>query len=138
MLLVAGLSLWRGRWEERTVSLGIIAGSVATAVFQNRANWNAPQWGDLMVDVAYLALLCWVSLRSDRLWPLFAAAFQLISVIVFAARMADKRVGALAPYTYEVMWSYLILVSVLVGIGMRWKAVHDASRGAPFSPSTGS
>jgi hypothetical protein len=137
MALVAGLSLWRGGWAERTVALGMVVSSIATALFQNTHDWSAPQWGDLTVDAIYLALLLGVALRSKRLWPLFAAAFQLIAVVVYAARIVDSRVGARSPFTAGVIWSYLILVSVVVGLWLHRHSRSTAGRSTSPSPSIG-
>ncbi len=116
MLAVAGLSLWRGGWAERTVAFTIIVGSLATAVFQNTRDPSAPQWGDLAVDGVCLIVFVGVALRSRRLWPLFAAAFQLIAVVIYVARLADVHMGGRSPFAAGVIWSYLILVAVAVGV----------------------
>ena len=94
MLGAAVLAYWRGGWAERTVAVGMVISSIATALVQNTQDFSATQWGDLVVDGSYLALLVWVALRSNRIWPLFAAAFQLVAVFIYFARMADLRVGA--------------------------------------------
>lgn len=116
MLTTAGVSLWRGGWAERTVSLGMIVASIVSAVVQNRRDWNGTQWGDFAVDVAYLALIVGVALKSDRLWTLCAAGFQLVAVVIYFARIVDMKVGALAPYRAVVIWDYLVLVAVIVGV----------------------
>lgn len=128
MLLVAALAAWRGKWAERTIAFGMVIDSVATNVLQNTHDWKAPQWADLAVDTAYLIVMLWVALKSDRLWPLWAAAFQLIDVAVYVAFVADMRVGALAPFLAIEIWSYLILIVVAVGTLTRPRAA---------SPSTG-
>jgi hypothetical protein len=115
MLAVAAVALWRGGWAERTVALGMIADSIASGIMQNRTNWASPQWADLTIDIVYLAVMLWVALKSDRLWPLWAAAFQLIDVAIYFAFIVDARIGALAPYWAIEIWSYLILIVIVVG-----------------------
>jgi hypothetical protein len=134
MLATVALSLWRGAWPERTVAVGMFVGSISTALFQDKTHINAHQWADLAVDIAYLCLLAGVALRSNRWWPLWATAFQLINVVLYAARLADERVGALAPYRASVIWSYLILVTVVVGV---WMCERQRSQSLG-SPATGS
>ena len=130
MLSVAGLSLWRGGWAERLVAWGMVVSSIATPIFENTRDWSSIQWGDLAVDTIYLALLVWVALRNQRLWTLFPAAFQFVSVVLYGARAADWRIGALTPYIAEEIFSYLILVTVVVGVWLRWR-----DRSARISPS---
>jgi hypothetical protein len=128
MLIVAALAAWRGGWEERTIAFGMVVDAVVSAVFENQRDWNAPQWADLAVDLVYLAVMVWVALKSNRLWPLWAAAFQVIDVVVYLAFVADVRVGAWASYTAIVIWSYLILIVIVVGTLTRRS--HPVSRPA--------
>jgi hypothetical protein len=130
MLAVAGFAYWRGGWPERTVALATIVGSVAGGALQNTHDWTKIQWGDMAVDVAYLWVVLFVAIRSDRFWPLFAAAFQLISVFIYIADMADRGVGPRAPYLANVIWSYLILICIVVGTGNYWRRQRP-------SPATG-
>jgi hypothetical protein len=121
MLAVCAFTFWRGGAPERIASSLLIVGSVAAGIVQNRHDFSQTQWGDLVVDVAFLAILLWLALRTDRHWPMFAAAFQLISVITYVARMVDSRVGALAPYQAVVIWSYMILGAISVGTILHWR-----------------
>ncbi len=129
MIAVAGLAAWRGRWEERTIAFGMVVDSLAANVFQNTHDWTAPQWADLAIDGGYLIVMVWVALRSNRMWPLFAAAFQLIDVAIYLAFIADGRVGALAPYFAIAIWSYLILIVIVIGTLTRPKLQSSPSIG---------
>ncbi|HEY5410808.1 MAG TPA: hypothetical protein VIJ94_08775 [Caulobacteraceae bacterium] len=131
MLAVAALALWRGGWPERTIAFGMVVDSIASGILQNTRDWGAPQWADLAIDVIYLAVMIWVALRSDRWWPLWAAAFQVISIAIYVARMVDPRVGALAPFTAGVIWSYLILVVVAIGALGRRAGGANQTAGSP-------
>ena len=59
----------------------LLAAAAATAV----AGYGFPQpegnirWPVMLVDVALAVSLIWVALTADRLWPLLAAALQLIT-----------------------------------------------------------
>ena len=129
MIGVAGLAIWRGRWEERTIALGMVVDSLAASMFQNTQDWSAPQWADLTIDLAYLILMVWVALKSRRVWPLFAPAFPLIDVAIYLAFIADGRVGALAPYYAIAIWSYLILIVIAIGTLAQPKPLRSSSIG---------
>ncbi len=122
MLAVCGFALWKGGRPERIVALASVVASIATALLQNRRDWISPQWGDLAVDCTFLAVLLWLALRSNRHWPMWAAAFQLLGVVIYVARLADVRVGALAPFLAGEIWSYLVLASLAVGTWFYWQA----------------
>jgi hypothetical protein len=121
MLGVLALALWRGGWPERLASGGMVVDSIASALVQNTHDWSQTQWADLAVDVVYLGVLLWLALRSNRFWPMWAAAFQVLSVVIYVARMADRTVGARAPYNAVVILSYLILVAIAVGTFGVWR-----------------
>ena len=135
MLAVAAYALWRGGWAERTLAFGMVVDSFASGILQNKRDWAAPQWADLGIDIVYLIVMVWVALKSDRMWLLWAAGFQLVSVVIYFARIADMQVGAFAPYMATVIWSYLILVVITVGT---WLHHRRRASGEPFRPrSTG-
>lgn len=121
MLAVSGFALWRGGWVERAAALANILAWSASAVMQNRHNWVDPQWGVLGVDVAFLAFLLWLVVRTDRIWILPAAAFQLLAVVTHAAMLADDGVRAWAYITALILWSYMVLITLAVGTYSYWR-----------------
>jgi hypothetical protein len=125
MLSTVAVAFWRGGWTERLASIGMVVDSIASALLQNTHDWSQTQWADLAVDAAYLVLLVGLALKSNRYWPLWAAAFQFLSVMIYLGRMADRRVGAAAPYWAVVIWSYLILIAIAVGV---WGEVRRRDR----------
>jgi hypothetical protein len=131
MLAVCALAFWRGGWPERTAAIGMLVDSLSSGLLQNTHDWGQTQWADLAIDVAYLALLLWLALRSHRFWPLFAAAFQLLSVVIYVARMADYSVGARATYNAVVILGYLILLAIVYGIVGRWRRSIGPRAGPP-------
>ncbi len=135
MFAVAAYALWRGGRAERIIACGMVVDSLASGVLQNTRDWSAPQWADLGIDIVYLIVMVWVALRSARMWPLWAAGFQLVSVAVYFARIADMKVGAFAPYLGTVIWSYLILVVIAVGTWLHHR--DHVSAAHPPSPSIG-
>ncbi len=122
MLSVSGIAIWKGGRPERIVAVVNILASIASALVQDTRHWLDPQWGMLGVDLAFLAVLLWLALRSDRHWPMWAAAFQLLGVVTYVARMTDYRVGALAPFTAGVIWSYLVLLTLMIGTWAHWRS----------------
>jgi hypothetical protein len=130
MFAAVAIAFWRGGWPERLAALGMVADSIASALLQNTHDWSRTQWGDLTVDGAYLAMLVWLALKTNRYWPMWAAAFQLLSVLIYLARMADRRVGALAPYAAVEIWSYLILIAIAVGSFGHWQTRRAEVRSA--------
>lgn len=114
MTLVSGAALWRGGAPEKRVAVANVAAWFLTPLTYDV---NAPglQWGVLGVDALFLGYLLFLALTTDRLWLLFATAFQLLGIVTHLAMAADSGVPAL-PYRWGlVIWSYLVLAALAVG-----------------------
>jgi hypothetical protein len=83
--------------------------------------WAGAQWGAFGADVCLLFLLTAIALRSPRFWPLFAAAFQLLCVVIHVARMMDPGVRAWAYATGQVIFSQWVFFAVGVGVFTHWR-----------------
>ncbi|HEY9236436.1 MULTISPECIES: hypothetical protein [Phenylobacterium] len=116
MFVVSAYAVWRGGRVERLVAGANVVAWVLTVAVQNRQDWLHPQWGVLAVDVAFLILLLGLVVRTTRGWVMPAAAFQLLAVVTHMAIMADKGVRAWAYLTALILWSYLVLISLAVGV----------------------
>ena len=128
MVLVSGGALWRGGIPEKRVAVANVAAWFLTPLAYDR-DLTGLQWGVLGVDGLFLAYLLFLALTTDRLWLLFATAFQLLGIVTHVAMGVDEGVPAL-PYRWGlVIWSYLTLAALAVGA---W--VHrdqPVSTGAP-------
>lgn len=115
MLSVSAYAFLRGGAPERVVSIANILAWFLTPLVYDRQHWFAPQIGVMLVDVGFLFLLLQQALTTNRIWLLFAAAFQFLGVITHLAIVADGTVRAL-PYRWGlVIWSYMVLVSLAAG-----------------------
>ena len=115
MLVMCGVVLWRGDRAAKLAGLACVAAWFFTPIAHFTHSWVGPQWGILSVDLLLLLSLLWLALRSDRIWLLFAAAFQLLEVVMHLAMAADRSVAPL-PYALGLaIWSYLVLLTVGVG-----------------------
>jgi bacteriorhodopsin len=119
------------------VAAGFVLGWIATPLLRN-PRWEAPQWAGLVIDALFLILLVTVALRSQRYWPLFAAAFQLLAVLTHFARMIDPGVRAWAYYTAGIIWTYVTLAALAVGAYNRWRErSQPAAKAAPVMAEPG-
>lgn len=111
MLGACGVAVWRGRDEERLATAAILA-DWALTVFVYRSGTSDTQWGVLLVDAAQFAVFLWIALRTARYWPLPTAAFALLQLVTHLAHAADPTVGGWSYSTAELIWSYLLLMTV--------------------------
>jgi hypothetical protein len=77
---VFGTSAMAWKWgglDEKLAASGFIIATIASN-FANRSNYTNTETGILIIDLLLLAGLVVLALRSDRFWPMWAAAFQLV------------------------------------------------------------
>lgn len=126
ILLVSAFALWRGSAIERLVAIANMLAWITTMVVQDRLSWINPlswvnpQWGVLIVDLAFAALLLTLAARKDRTWLLFAAAFQVLGVVTHVAMIVDDGFRAQTYLAGLIIWSYLVLASLGVGTWLNW------------------
>lgn len=126
-MTVCAIAAVRGRNEERLAAGGLLAGWALTMVAY-RYQGHQTEWGILLIDVALLALLAGIALRSARYWPLFAAGFHLLAVVTHVARSVDPSVTGWAYITAEIIWGYLLAFAIGYGA---WTAPRQAQANAP-------
>lgn len=119
-LSICGLALWKGEWPERVIATAYLFGWGATELLTDRS-FPHIQWTTLALDILALAVALLVAFRSNRLWVLWVAGFRILAVVTHIARLLDPKVGGWAYITAGVMWGYLVLIALAVGV---WGSVR--------------
>ncbi|WP_310497677.1 hypothetical protein [Sandarakinorhabdus sp.] len=104
---------WGGR-DEKIAALGFLLATLATSL-ANQSQYAHTETGVLVVDLALLAGLLTLALRSDRFWPMWAAAFQLVGITVHVASMTEQGDFAWAYAVGLIFWSYPVLLALMAG-----------------------
>lgn len=115
LLAAAGVAFWRGGKLERRAAIACVAASVLNPLLQNTGDWLAPQWWVMVADMTLFVVLAFLAVTSRRIWPLFAAAFALVGLLIHAVILVDDQVRPLAYLRGLVIFSYLVLVALVVG-----------------------
>lgn len=116
-----GFALWKGGYPEKVVGAASFLAWLVSLALMNRQRWLDPQFGVLGVDCLYLVLLLVLTLRTTRIWLLFATAFQLLGLVIHVASLIDPGVRTLAYLRGLTIWSYLVLFSLVVGTWLQAK-----------------
>ena len=124
LMAVCALAVWRGREEERLAAAAVLA-DWALSLFVFRVG-EETQWSVLVVDSGQFGVLLWIAMRSRRYWPLSTAAFGLLQLVTHLAHALDPAVSGWSYMTAELIWSYMLLLTVAYGA---WTAP-----GQPQSP----
>ncbi len=123
-MLVAGVlfALLRGGAEERSAATMLLAATAATWG-ANRHGYAAPELAMMLVDTALFIGLGALALRSQHFWPLWAAAFQLVAVVVHIAMFGQRNPGGLdSALAYAIglnIWAVPVLGAFLLGMRRR-------------------
>jgi len=105
-----------GEKPERLGAFVIISASVASSIISLLPgnHFNALESGIFIVDVAALAGFLWLALATNRFWPLWATAFQLIAVTTHLTILVDPTIIPLAYAISEGFWAYPVLAALLL------------------------
>jgi len=114
-MLMLAYALWRGGRPERVAAVFMAATWGLSWLLVDPTDWDRPQEGLLAVDVAVLAFFCVLIWRSSRRWPIFAAGFQLQSVLTHVAIGLGWDIGGWLYVTALWIWFGLMMLSLGVG-----------------------
>lgn len=104
----------RGGRTERIGGALLVTASVVSPLVQ-RHLFTQFEAGIALVDGLLLCALVGLALSSNRRWPVYAAAFQVLGVLTHVARI---KAGPVHGDTYGhllVAWSYLVVLALLFG-----------------------
>lgn len=110
LMSVCVAAVWRGRDDERLATAAILA-DWGLSTFVYRATQET-QWAILLIDTAQFAVFLWIAMRSARFWPLTLSAFGLLQLVTHLAHAADPTVSGWSYITAEIIWSYLLLITL--------------------------
>jgi hypothetical protein len=109
-----GVAMRWGGLDERLASLGFVLATLASQIW-TMTDYAHTETIVLMIDAALLVGLIVLALRSDRFWPMWAAAFQLVGTTVHFASMTETGDYKWAYAVGLIFWSYPVLVALGVG-----------------------
>ena len=116
LFLTCGYAIWRGGAPERWAALLIVSDWVLTPLIGNHDAFRHAQTNVFVMDGGLaLALLC-MALYTDRFWPIWVTAFQILELLMHAAMLIDHRVGARAYFVGIEISSYLMLFALAAGV----------------------
>lgn len=125
LLSSCAYALRYGGQSERIGAGIMLAGSFLTPVVGFVAmKLHAHLVGAMLIDLAVLAAFLTLALRSDKFWPLWTTAFQIIGVATHLAKFVDP---VIVPRAYSIaqgFWAYPMLVALVIGA----RADHIAAK----------
>lgn len=77
--------------------------------------WTSVEAGVALVDVILLGTLLVIALTTNRVWPLWATAAQLVGTMTHLAIWADPYVVPRAYALAQPFWAYPALIALALG-----------------------
>lgn len=112
-----GYAILRGARSEYFGVMIMILGSLSTLVVARSfgTSWARLEVGIFAIDIVALLALIWLSLKSDRFWPIWATAFHLLAVTIHGMMMVEPQITPWAFGTGAVFWAYPMLLALAIG-----------------------
>lgn len=102
-----------GGRDEQIAAAALVIATIVSRLFH--ATYAHVELSVLAVDVTLLLGLVALALTSDRFWPMYAAAFQLLGTIVHVASMTEAGDFAWAYAVGLIFWSYAVMATLMAG-----------------------
>ena len=90
------------------------------------------QYAVMAIDIIMLIVFSVLAWRSDRSWPMWAAAFQAIGVAVNLGKASGLRINGFLYIVAYNLSAYYVAGALLVGTIIVWRE-REALKGKPFS-----
>jgi len=98
------------------MGIAIVASILSVpALFGSAAKFDHMEAAIFVVDVAALGAFLILSLFADRFWPLWITGIHLVGVATHAAKLLDPMVVPWAYAVTQALWSYPILLLIVIG-----------------------
>jgi len=125
--VVCSAAFLKGEFEERLTAAALLLSIGVTVVLRDRS-WSHLQVAGFVMDVLVLVVLVGISLRTAKFWPMAAAGFQLLAVLIHVAKMIDPQVQDWAYITAIVIFTYLLIGALGVGTWNTWRRNAEQRR----------
>lgn len=132
--ILYGLLMWavclyafrRGGWAERLAAAGIIVATYLTVLVLSPAaiRYHQTEFAVVIVDSALFVLLLFISLRTEKFWPLWLVAMQGLTILSHLA----PYVPHVLPWAYHraiVVWIYPMLIVLAYATRLHHRQMSD-------------
>ncbi len=113
-LVSTGIAFRWGGFDERFCAVAMTIATVVSNLDSTRS-FAQTETSLVIVDLLLFLALLVVALRSDRFWPMWATAFQLVAMLVHAGSTVQQGDFAWAYYIALVFWSFPALIALGAG-----------------------
>lgn len=123
LLTLAAASILAFRFggrDEQWTAIACIAATLASRIVNT--SYHHMEMNILMIDGGLLLGLVLLALKSDRFWPMYAAAFQLVGLVVHIGSLTETGNFAGAYAVGLIFWSYAVMAALMAGTWLEGRA----------------
>ena len=130
--------VFRGGAPERLGTALLALGSILTSWFISNGigRFQSVEVGVLFVDLVCLAAFILLSLRAERFWPLWVAAFQALGTSAHIVKYYDPDVFYRTYAFFLAFWSYPMIALLFIGTWRHRGRVRRLGFDVSWSPRT--
>lgn len=132
-----GFAFLRGGAPERIAATLLLLSAIGSlAVASREATFSKTEWGIFAVDCALFAGLFALAMFSNRYWPLWLAAFQLVTIW---SHLAFGTLAVQMPLAYAIastIWSLPMLIILASGTQRHRRRKGSSTEDPPWYVNT--
>ncbi len=120
-VLVVAFAFLKGDEPERIAAGGYVLSWFASLLIQGDGAVGGTNWGLMAIDTIMLAVFAALAWKSQRAWPVWAAALQSLTVMSHILTLVDIRPPVSAFYAVINLASTGILLVIAIGTFWAWQ-----------------
>lgn len=120
-VLVVAFAFLKGDEPERIAAGGYVLSWFASLLIQGDGAVGGTNWGLMAIDSIMLAVFAALAWKSQRAWPVWAAALQSLTVMSHILTLVDIRPPVSAFYAVINLASTGILLVIAIGTFWAWQ-----------------
>jgi hypothetical protein len=115
MAVACGYAFVCGERSARIVAAVVVAGSIISIFVAEESMelWQDSEPGIAMVDITMLMIFAAIMLKSDRYWPIWTTAAQLLTVLAHLGPLLRNADIAVPFAISEQLWAWFILAQLI-------------------------
>lgn len=121
MVCVSTFAFLKGDEPERVGAATYMLAWFASLLAQGDGRLYDVQWGMFAIDVVVLLVFGAIAWKSQRAWPIWATALQLLVVMSHVMIMVDLRTPIASLYAVLNLAGYSILLCLAIGTFWAWQ-----------------
>ena len=118
---VCAFAIAKGDRPERLAAGALVIAWLASLTLRSDFDPSGSVWLVMAIDVTILVMMLGLGWKTDRTWPIWAAGFQAIAVLVHVVVLIDVRIRAIAYISANTIGSYGVLICVAAGAVHAWR-----------------